>query len=368
MARLCAISHSLLFLFALALALLLATHGVEPPQALTMHVAHKEGAWKIAVLGDSDSQSYQKKLTSTHEPIGGVHASLAFQWTEMLDQLAGADFDLGRWGIWGTSHLVARVRNWFGAPPRTPKKEDFEYNFAIGGAGCRDLNEGLNAQLPHLLALMNADPAAWQRSIVAIRMGVNDFGHKAEFDLLANDPKDATIAQKMEHCVQRIKEVVQTVHQNHPNTRFVIFGIFDNRHWAPYLSYWQSAQEGENIDQGLRHFDETLRHWTQSDQRLAFFDERALFTKYFGGRDPQGIPDYRDWSPEGGVSIHVAQGDEPHNMDLGNGHNGTAYNALCAQHLVSIVRERFDPGVAPVSDHDLGAYLAQLLGARLDSR
>jgi hypothetical protein len=363
-ARISGTIQSLFFLLALALALLLVIRGMAPVDDLNMHAAHKESAWKIAVLGDSDSQSYQKRLSHTTDPIGGVHAKLAFQWTEMLDQLAGTDFDLGYWGVWGSSHFVARLRSWLGAAPRTPKKEDFEYNFAIGGAGCRDLNEGLNAQLPHLLALMNANPAAWQRSVVAIRIGVNDFGHEAEFDALAKDPNDPAITLKMEHCAQHIRQVVQTVHEKHADTRFVIFGIFDNRHWAPYVGYWQSAQEGENIEQGLRHFDEALRHWTASDPRLVFFDERALFTKYFGGRNSRGLPDYRVWSPEPNVNIHVAQGDEPANMILGNGHNGTAYNALCAQHLVNLVHEHFDASIAPVSDHDLGAHLAQLFGTR----
>lgn len=319
--------------------------------------------WRLAVLGDSDSQSYQNRLHTNPEPPGGLHAALTLQWTEVLERLAQQQLELGHWDLYGSHHVVARLRRRLGLDARTPQKEDFAYNFAFGGAHCADLNEGLQGQLPHLLALMDKDPEGWQRGIVVIRAGVVDFGYEDSMDLLAQDPQSAAVLGKMDHCVRHMQEVVQQVHARHSTVRFVIVGIFDNRHWPPYLHLWQSEREGRNIAAGLDHFDGALQAWTRSDARLAFFDERALFAQYFGGRDAQGRPAYRSWSPAPDIHIRLGMGDSPDQLVLDNGHNGLAYNILWAQRLLEIVNERFAaglPGIAPAAALEL---LAQGLAA-----
>jgi hypothetical protein len=304
--------------------------------------------WRLAVLGDSDSQSYQTRLAKAVDSPGGRYGAVTLQWTEVLDRLAHQQLELGAWGLRGSRRSVARLRRLLGLKTRTPRKEDFEYNFAFGGATCKDLRMGLLAQLPHLLALMDRDAERWKRSVVVIRAGIVDFGYQDSLNLLASDPQAPRVLDKMDQCVQHMKEVVREVQLRHSEVRFVIVGIFDNRHWPRYLPLWQSAEEGHNIETGLNHFDGALESWARSDTRLAFFDERALFAQHFGSRDTQGKPAYTGWSPAPNIHIKVSQGDRPDNLTLGNAHNGLAYNILWAQRLIELMNTRFAAGLSAI--------------------
>ena len=96
---------------------------------------------RLAVLGDSDSHSYHDYIRIPRESgkRGGAWRERTWQWTEILDRLRRAHLDQGDWGTWGTRAKIAEALDWIGWGGRTPRKQDFRYNFAFSGAEAREL-------------------------------------------------------------------------------------------------------------------------------------------------------------------------------------------------------------------------------------
>ncbi|SOD50933.1 SGNH/GDSL hydrolase family protein [Pseudoxanthomonas wuyuanensis] len=312
----------------------------------------------FAVVGDSDSHSYQDRVSfPAGSPLrGGAYRDSTLQWTEVLARLRGRELDPGQWGVYGGNGLLARAYELAGGQARAPRKQDYRYNFAVSGAGCESLMGGRIRQVPRLVRLMDQAPHRWREGVVLIRIGVNSFGTADSLDRLARDPADGAVQGVIAGCIRAAKASVETIHRHHPETRIVLVGIFDNSHWTKYQDRWQSPRQLANIRQGLDAFDHALAQMAQPDPRLAFFDDRAWFAGHWGGRDAAGRPAYRSIE-FGGLRVENSAGDSPDHATLADGHAGLVWNALWAQSLVDLLNAGFGMGVTPIGQDELLALL-----------
>ncbi|MCO5978897.1 SGNH/GDSL hydrolase family protein [Ideonella sp. NS12-5] len=350
---------SLLLLAAVALAILLANGRLGPAERGLPGIP-------IGVLGDSDSQSYQGRIPvgPVGPPVGGTFHATTFQWPEVLARMRGDQLNLGPWGIWGVPRWqsMARLRDGLGLHWRAPRKEDHRHNLAWA-SGCETLMEGHWRQAPRLLDIMDEDPVWWQRGVVVIRTGVNNFG-KESLDLLAEDPDSPVAMGQMNACVKAIRQTIELIRGRHPDTRFVLVGIYNNVHWPGYFSKFQSSRAQQNIAAGLDHFDKGLQALVRQDPgRRAFFDDRAWFERLWGGRGDDGRPAYRPVDLGLGWRVTNSEGDDPRNAVLANGHAGLVWNVLWVQSLVSLMRTSFGMDIPPVSDDEARAFVAKSLAS-----
>ncbi len=315
----------------------------------------------LAVLGDSDSHSYQDTISfPVSTPArGGAFRPIALQWTEVLARLRGEHLDLGRWGAWGQPDLVPRAVALFGIKVRKPRKRDYRFNFAVSGATCGDLLSGWR-EVDSLLDVVHEDMDRWRQGIVVIRIGVNSFATASSLDKLARDPSAPDAIAMIDACVSAIRATVARIHALQPRLRIVLVGIFDESHWTKYLDRWQTASEIANIDAGLDRFDDALRSIASHDPRIAFFDDRAWFQKLWGGRDARGVPAYRALSIAG-MRVTNTSGDDPGNAVLSDGHAGLVWNTLWAKALVELLNARFDVTLQPLTDAEIAAFIQALM-------
>lgn len=321
--------------------------------------ATSPGSIPLGILGDSDSHSYQDRLTFPpgSPDRGGPYRRTTFQWPEVLALVRGDQLDLGPWGPWGTRGLVARVRDGLGLASRAPAKEDYLYNLSVSGAECRDLLQGPARQTERLLALMNQAPARWERGVVVIRIGTNSFVRVHHLDLLARDPDAPEVAPLISACIDDIRASVRMIRASHPRTAIVLVGIFDNVHWARYLTRWDSAAQTRNIAQALDRFDDALRATSASDPRMAFFDDRAWFSRHWGGRDASGKAAYRKVVFGRALEVSNTAGDHPRHAVLKDGHAGVVWNTLWAQALVELLDARFGLGIRPLAAEEMFPFV-----------
>jgi len=313
----------------------------------------------LAVIGDSDSHGYQDSVAfppGSGARGGRFHAE-TLQWTEVLQRLRGGDIDLGERDITGTSGRLSRLLEAVGVDARSPRKQDHRYNFAYSGDGCEDLWDG-NRQVPRLLRLMKADPAPWQRGVVLMRIGVNDFGKASQLDLLARDPAAAPVRARIDACLSDLTRAVNAIRREQPRTFIVLVGIFNNVHWSNYANRWQTAQSQTHIAQGLERFNAGLKRLVAADRQLAFFDDQAWFAALWGGRTPDGRPAYHPLSLGPGLLVTNTTGDHPSNAALADGHAGTAWNAKWAQALVKLIDDSFGLGIPPITDDEVRQLVA----------
>lgn len=308
----------------------------------------------FAVVGDSDSHSYQDRLSfPADSPLrGGAYRDGTLQWTEVLARLRGRQLDPGEWGIHGNHELVARAYELAGQDARAPRKQDYRYNFAASGARCENLMESGTRQVPRLVRLMDEESQRWRQGVVVIRIGVNSFGAADSLERLAQDPVDREVQRTIAGCIQAVRASVEAIHQRHPDTRVVLVGVFDNSHWAQYQHRWQSPRQLANIDRGLDVFDDALRQLAHADPRLAFFDDRAWFAARWGGRDAAGRPAYLPVEVDG-FKVENSAGDSPDHATLEDGHAGLVWNALWAQSMVELVNAEFGMSVTPIGEQEI---------------
>jgi hypothetical protein len=315
----------------------------------------------VAVLGDSDSHSYQDRISFAPAggERGGEYRAITLQWTEVLARLRGDALDFGAWGTWGTSRIPAFVAKKLGIVVRKPRREDYRYNFAMSGAECSDLFDGWQ-EVPALLKLMDGEPARWRHGIVIVRIGINTFGKLKSMEALARNPADAETIGRIDGCIDAYRRTVASIRARHPGTRFVLVGIFDNANWARYFERWQSPREIANIEQGLDRFDDALRAMAARDPLIAFFDDRAWFRARWGSRDANGRPAYRS-VPFAGLDVVNAEGNAPHNGVLLDGHAGLVWNTLWAQSMVRLLNERFGLGIREIGDAEAARFVQDQL-------
>lgn len=319
----------------------------------------------MAVLGDSDSHSYQDKVSFAQASgkRGGAYRSMTLQWTEVLARLRPHELDPGEWGVWGVHRVVARLQQWVGLQNRAPRKQDYQYNFAISGAGCETLTTGGGRQVQRLLSLMNREPARWRHGVVVLRIGVNSFGMDEGLEQFARDPMGDAIQTEVAQCLAQVRSAIALVHAEHPQTRFVLVGVYDNSNWPRYFDRWQSRGALANVARGLDVYDKSLQRLAAGDPRIAYFDDRAWFAARWGTRDAQGRPAYRPVVLASGLQVTNTIGDEPHHAVIADGHAGLVWNVLWAQSLVELLNQRLGMAITPIGDAEVSRLVDSLLAS-----
>jgi hypothetical protein len=312
----------------------------------------------IAVIGDSDSHSYQDALffPASSGLRGGVYHKDTLQWIEVLARLRGKQLDPGDWAIHGSHPLIARAHELAGGRARAPRKQDYRYNFAVSGADCDSLMAGELRQVPRLVGLMDQAAGRWRDGVVVIRIGVNAFGGEGQLQQLAQDPASPMVVARIDHCLAAIRAAVGLIREHHPHTGVVLVGIFNNAHWARLLDRWQSPLQLAHIERGLDRFDHALEAMAAADPKTAFFNDRAWFASHWGGRDQAGRPAYRIVEV-GKLRVGNSIGDSPDHANVGDGHAGLVWNALWAQALVGTLNADLDMRLAPLEEEELERLL-----------
>ena len=318
---------------------------------------------RLAVLGDSDSQSYQDDNwfpPGSGERGGAFHRS-TLQWTEILVKLRSARIDMGPWGEWGQRRSVARVLDWVGLSSRSPAKEDYQYNMAVSGAVCDDLVWGVTRQAPRLADLISQAPAEWRAAIIVIRMGGNDINTHHMLELMAKDPTAPTIKERSSNCVNRIQETIRLLRAVQPTLRFVIASPMSDNDDPFNAALWRSAREQANLAQGFSYLQNALRDMAAHDSALHYIDDSRWFQGRWGTRDASGKPDYKSVRIGDVLEVTNTAGDDPHNAILKDDHAGLAFNALYAQFLVDELNSTWKLNVPPISEAELSTFIKALL-------
>ncbi|MDB5732847.1 MAG: hypothetical protein JWQ03_2742 [Variovorax sp.] len=340
----------------------LGAQGGEQTTRITVPPADVASAVPLAVLGDSNSHSYQDNVSFRPgaRERGGALRPRTLQWTEVLARLRGREIDLGEWGTWGHAGAVAQGRELLGLRgDRAPRKADYLYNFANSGAGCRDLTEGRFRQAPRLLALMGDEPERWRRGVVVIRIGLNDWG--GLLDLQSREPAAPPVRAATATCADRIRQTLALIHAAHPETRVVIVGIGNEADDPAQFDKWRSGAEMANIKTALASFNGALRQLAAGNARVSFFDDLAWFEKLWGTRDAQGRPAYKTVAL-GSLRVTNTAGDDPRNALVADHHAGLVWNALWAQALVIHLRDAFGLPLTPIGDKELAGFVEALVG------
>lgn len=337
----------------------LAVPGLFDPAhvAIAAETAAPNGKIRFAVLGDSDSQSYHDTLTLGRDARGGPWRSTTWQWTEVLARLRGDQVDPGEWGAWGSGKYRAYIEEAAGKSARTPRKEDYRYDFAVSGATCGQLMGHAQRQAIRLDEMMDNDPQAWRGGVVLIRIGVNDVGQHDVLDELSRDPNAARPNALIDACMKSIGDAVALIRKAHPDTYIALIGVLSNADWSVEFGNWQSAQAIANIDAGMDRFDDGLRKIAANDRHIAFLDDRAWFRSQWGARDGSGKPLYKTVRLAPGWAVTNTSGDDPHNAVLNDGHAGVVWNTLWTQHLVAALDQAFGLSIAPITDAEVINFL-----------
>ena len=351
-------SHALLP--ALAAAALCACSGPAEPPPDTSRVP-------FAVLGDSDSHAYQDRVSFPPyaKSRGGAHRDSSRQWTEVLAALRVDEVDPGGWGVWGVQGHWARLAEAFGGSRRSPRKQDFAFNFAWSGARCADLMEGPGRQASRLVALMGRHRDAWSRGVVVVRIGVNDLGTRDALDAFAREGDGEAHRRLVDACLGFVEQSVRAIAEAQPEVHVLLVGVLDNVDWPRNAARFTDAGERARIAAVLDRFDAGLRRIAAASPNHAFFDDRALFRRLVGQRLVDGAPGYRDVpvrDASGDVVFEATfrEGDALDALYLADGHMGTVLNAHWAQALIEALRREFGLPITPVSDIERDAVLIDL--------
>ncbi len=286
----------------------------------------------LAVLGDSGSHSYQDRLSFPPGSAdrGGVFHARTFQWTEVLARLRSSQINQGRWVRWGQSNQVAWLRDLVGRRiGRTPRKEDYLYNFAVSGATCGNLLGGplgRYAQAPRLVELMDRDPGRWRNGIVVIRIGNNDWS--AVLDEQARDPKAPAVRAAAAYCVEQIAAAIALIHRSHPDTRILLVGTDNGANDPEALERYRSAEALNNLQVAFDDFNARLGELAGSDMRIAFFDAGNWFRSHWGTRGYDNTPAFKTVIIGETLRVTNTIGDAPTNAELADHHAGLVWNTL----------------------------------------
>ncbi|WP_322030653.1 SGNH/GDSL hydrolase family protein [Paraburkholderia sp. J76] len=316
------------------------------------------GKVRLAVLGDSDSQSYHDPITlGDPRARGGKWRATTWQWTEVLAQLRGDEIDQGKWGVWGTGKVRAIAGEAFGALARTPPKEDYRYNFAISGATCDELMGHSQRQAIRLVDLMNTEREAWRGGIVFIRISANDLGSHEFLDQLARHPAAPHPMAAINSCIKAVDQTVALIRKFHPATYIVLSAVGSNADWSGEFDSWHSAKEIANIDAGIDRFNIGLRALAATDRHIYVMEDGEWFKSLWGHRDDHGLPNYKTVHLGPGWAITNTSGDDPHNAVLADTHAGVVWNTLWAQHFVASLNAAFGLHITPITDAEVIDFL-----------
>lgn len=324
-------------------------------------------AMPLAVLGDSNSHSYQDGLAfppGSGSRGGDFHAT-TLQWTEVLARLRGREIDPGPWVEWGRSGMATKVGTVLGMPlGRVPRKQDYRYNFAVSGAVCSHLTEGSQRQAQRLAALMADDPGRWRHGVVVIRIGLNDWAGLIDAQARRADAADMpetrdTIAR----CTGHMTEAMRRVRAVAPDVRIVLVGVADESADPETFERWNSKAETDNIRAALARFNDAIEKLAKTTPGTVFFDDDAWVRKTWGSRDADGKPAYRTVPIGTVLRVTNTAGDAPQHAILADHHAGLVYNTLWTQSLIERLREGFGLPLTPITDAEVTRFIETLIAA-----
>jgi hypothetical protein len=318
---------------------------------------------RIAVLGDSDSHSYQDRYSFPpgSQARGGAYHASALQWTEVLIALRPTWLNMGPWGEWGQRRPIAQAIEWLGIASRSPKKEDYQYNMAVSGAVCDDLMEGIFRQTPRLVDLMKPESEAWRNGIVVIRMGINDIGNFPMLKMMAAQPSAPMVLERSANCATRIGEAMKLLRTVQPHLKFVVIGPFNDIDDPFNLKNFNSASEQANLLKGFSHLKEQLRAMATGDPSIHYLDDNDWFRVRWGERDADGKPNYRTVHIPNVIDVTNTVGDEPIHTVMEDGHAGLVWNTLWAQALVNEMNTAWMIGIPSITDTEAADFIKRRL-------
>lgn len=319
----------------------------------------------FAVLGDSNSHAYQDALAfpSGSGSRGGAFHAATLQWVEVLARLRGNEIDPGPWVEWGRSGAWAKAGTVLGLPlGRVPRKQDHLHNFAVSGAVCSHLTEGSQRQAQRLALLMADDPVRWQRGVVVIRIGLNDWAGLMDAQSRTPDVADApetrdTIAR----CTGHMAEAMRRVRAVQPDVRIVLVGVANEAADPETFGRWNSRTEIDRIDAALKRFNEAIAKLADATPRTLFFDDDAWVRKTWGSRDAEGRPAYKTVPIGPTLRVTNTTGDAPDHAVLADHHSGLVYNTLWAQSFVERLREGFGLPLTPIGHEEVVRFVEALM-------
>ncbi|GJH06432.1 SGNH/GDSL hydrolase family protein [Paraburkholderia terrae] len=336
----------------------------RPAAAVATGSAGPSDRIRLAVLGDSNNQSYHDSLLLADPSLrGGPFRATTYQWTEVLARLRGDQIDLGEWGAWGTNKYRAYFDEAFGFPSRTPPKDDYRYNFAVNGATCNQLMGHPSRQAIRLVKLMDTEPQAWIGGIVLIRIGEADFGGQEVLDELARDPTASRPTALIDNCIAAIGEAVALIRKRHPDTDVVLLEAIGDANWSGDVDNPQFARALANVVASIDRFDNGLRKLAAADRHVHFFDDRPWSSRLWGARDEKGRPANKPVRLAPGWIITNTIGDDPHNAVLADNHAGVVWNTLWAQYLVTSLNAALGLHIKPITDDEVIGFLQPAFAA-----
>lgn len=313
----------------------------------------------LAVIGDSNSLSYQDRLSHAPQDRGGIYRDRTLQWGEVIARLRGEQVDPGPWEVSGVSNPRLRWLDVLGIHvARAPRKEDYRFNFANNAADCEQLMVTRRRQIPRLVRMMNEDPQRWQRGVVVIRIGLANLVRV--IDIQAATPDAPAVQAEVQGGLQRFRESIALIRRHHPDTHIVLVGLFEDSHDAANLDRWQSASEISNIARMFDMFDDGLRTIVAQVPNTSFFDDRAWFRGWWGSRDAQGRPAYKTVAIGPKLRVTNSLGDAPVHAMLADGHNGLVWNVLWAQALVRHLHDVARMPITPIGDDEVERFVRLL--------
>ena len=331
--------------------------------AFSQAPAPAAGPVPMAVLGDSDSHSYQDGISFPpgSGDRGGPYRARTFSWPEVLVRLRPGVIDPGPWEVNGQNRLVAALGELADLPgARSPRKQDYRFNVATSGAGCESLTEGVHRQVQPLLQRMAQDKARWRQGVVVLRIGLINMTQPGVLDGLARDPAAPAQQRVVSNCLSHVARAVELIRAAFPQTHIVLVGVFNEANDPLNFDKWQSRTAIENIDRGLDRYDTGLRELAARTPHASFFDDRAWFRSVWGQRGPDGKPAYRDLKIGDRLTVTLSVGNEPTHGLTGDDHWGLAANAKWAQ---AMSRHLASAGLAvrPLEDAEVQRFVeAQL--------
>lgn len=321
------------------------------------------GSVALAVVGDSNSQSFQDSVSFPPGSAerGGALRAHTFQWTEVLARLRGQELDSGPWVTWGRPGEVAWLRELIGLPGgRAPLKQDYLYNFANAGATCKNLmgefTDSRFRQVPRLVNLMDRDPDRWRNGVVIIRISTNDMNIGVT-DEASRNPDSPAVKRVVQNCLDDIGEAVALIHRHHPSTRIVLVGAFDYSNHAVNLEKWQSRTALDNIAKMADSFDDALQKMVAATPNTSFFSDRQWFRGFLGTRDADGKPAFRTLHIGPTLQVVHSLGDSPDHSMLADFHNGLVWNTVWAQAMAKHLHDVVKVPVTPISDEEVVRFI-----------
>lgn len=287
----------------------------------------------IAVLGDSDSQSYRDDVYGVRR--GGDYHAAAFNWLELWVRLSPEEVDPGPFVSAGDPAALANLKAVLGVASRSPRKRDYLFNYAVSGAGCDSLRRSWPEQARWLKARLKAEKNKWEHGLVVIRIGVNDFGQISHLREWAANPVAA--AAPISRCLEEISRTIEEVRAVSP-VRIALVGVAHDYEMTQTGGAIVDAAEIESVHAALNSFDAGLKDMADQHRNVAFVDDHSWYTSRFGSRRTGGA---RMSAEIAGVFVVNRSGDAPTNLHLADGHAGTIESGLFLQGLIDRLNERF---------------------------